>query len=403
MTEKLYYTDPYMQTFFARVLDQRSYRGKTALRLDQTAFYPESGGQPSDVGSLGPFTVVDVQEDSGEILHLIEEDQPEETSEQLEGRIDWVRRFDHMQQHTGQHILSQAFFQVTQAPTESFHMGAASSTIDLAIESLSRDQLYAVEDRANQIIFENRPIRVSFVDSESQSEIPLRKESTRTGTLRIVEIEGFDHSACGGTHCRQTGEVGLIKIRRWERVRQQARVEFFCGRRALLDYRFKNREMYQLAKLFSTAEGEVLSNIEKRLDTERQQRKEIEKLRNELLAGEAVRLARDAESIGSVRLICQEVQGYDVKELNRLASILLGDDSSQIVILGSMAQRAFVLAARSRDLESPDMNQLLKEFGPKLRGGGGGSPERAQLAGAPDADLPAALAEIRSNLLYRLK
>jgi len=248
MTERLYYSDSYLTEFRARVIAADS----TGLRvaLDRTAFYPTSGGQPFDIGTLwgtsGEARVIEVLEEDGRVLHQL--DAPL-TVEEIEGRIDWSRRFDHMQQHTGQHLLSAVFEELYAAPTLSFHMGAETSTIDIGAASLDPDRAARIEDRCAEIVAQARPVTVTYEDSAAVS--GLRKESQRTGTLRIVSIADLDRSACGGTHVRSTSEIGPVLIRKLEKVRGSVRVEFVCGLRALRQARGDYRILSDISRELS--------------------------------------------------------------------------------------------------------------------------------------------------------
>ena len=256
MTERLYYSDSYLREFRARVIEADS----TGLRvyLDRTAFYPTSGGQPFDLGTLGGpgsrARVIEVAEEEDRIVHLL--DAPihaEEVAEEVEGRIDWVRRFDHMQQHTGQHLLSAVFEELYAAPTLSFHLGVESSTIDIGVPasltSLDAARAACVEDRCAEIVAQARPIAVTYEDAAAAS--GLRKESQRTGTLRIVSIADLDRSACGGTHVASTAEIGPLLIRKLEKIRGNVRVEFVCGLRALRQARAEYRVLSEIGRELS--------------------------------------------------------------------------------------------------------------------------------------------------------
>ncbi|CUT05723.1 alanyl-tRNA editing protein, partial [Candidatus Kryptobacter tengchongensis] len=228
MTQKLYYNNSYTTQFKSKVIDVKKYNGKIALILDKTYFYPTSGGQEHDTGFINSARVVDVIElDNGEILHVIDGDVP---SGDVECKIDWDRRFSNMQQHTGQHILSRAFEILLNAETISSRLGDDIGTIDLDIETLSYDKVHEVENLANQIIWENRDVKIHYVDDTEISKFPLRKQPKVSGTIRIVEVRDFDFSPCGGTHVSRTGEIGLVKVKRWERVKGGlTRVDFVCG------------------------------------------------------------------------------------------------------------------------------------------------------------------------------
>lgn len=251
MTERLYYGDSYLTRFQARVAVSSA--DPTLVWLDRTAFYPASGGQPADTGTLAGVPVLDVvDEDDGRIAHRLAG--PLDAGlDTVEGVVDWPRRFDHMQQHTGQHLLSAVLAEQFGIATVSFHLGAAVSTIDLAVKTMP--DWVEVERAANAEVVRNRPVAISFADAAEVGE--LRKESGRTGELRIVAIEGLDRSACGGTHVRATGEIGLILLRRTEKVRDTVRLEFVCGLRAAARARADFDHLSRLSRLYSTAVDEV--------------------------------------------------------------------------------------------------------------------------------------------------
>src|SRR5258706_4845635 len=228
MTDRLYYHDPYLREFEATVLETTIHEGKTEVVLDRAAFYPTSGGQPFDVGTLSGARVLDVVDtDDGRILHIVD-CAPDGAS--VKGAIDWPRRFDHMQQHTGQHVLSAAFDRLLKARTESFHLGADCSTIDLARE-LSAAEIVRGEDEANRVVWEDRPLAIRFAGPDEIAKLPLRKESKREGTLRLIDVQDFDLSACRGTHVSRTGAIGMIAVAATERFRGGSRVTFLCGGR----------------------------------------------------------------------------------------------------------------------------------------------------------------------------
>ncbi len=227
MTERLYYHDSYLTRFRARVVDASP--DLTRVYLDRTAFYPTSGGQPFDTGTLGGAAVTDVIDEGERIAHVTASPV---TEVEVEGVVDQARRLDHMSQHTGQHLLSAVFIQLLDAPTVSFHLGAETCTIDIQRDGLTADDIRAVEKRANELVLENRPVTVEFRDAAA--DLSLRKPAERSGELRIVSIAGLDRSACGGTHVRFTGEIGPILIRKLDRIRGTVRVEFVCGLRAVL-------------------------------------------------------------------------------------------------------------------------------------------------------------------------
>src|SRR5438034_3396828 len=242
MTKRLYYTDSYLREFRAHVVERSG--GK--IYLDRTAFYPTSGGQPFDTGSIAGAPVVDVVDEGERIAHVLG---AAIDLDEVSCRLNWERRFDHMQQHSGQHLLSAVMLDLFGMATRSVHFGASSSTLDLDASSLSADQVSAAELRANQVVFENRPVNVLFADSAE--DLGLRKASDRAGVLRVITIEGLDRSACGGTHVRATGEIGPVLIRKLDKVRSAVRVEFLCGLRALRRARAAFEALSKIAQVFS--------------------------------------------------------------------------------------------------------------------------------------------------------
>jgi alanyl-tRNA synthetase len=255
VTERLYYADSYLTGFDAAVID-RAESGRRVY-LDRTAFYPTSGGQPHDTGRLGDAEVVDVVEEGERVAHLLAEPL---TAERVAGRIDWGRRFDHMQQHTGQHLLSAVLAELYGFATVSVHFGHEASTLDVDTAALTTDQVATAELRANVIVSENRPVTVTLEDATAAT--GLRKPSDRTGVIRVVTIGDLDRSACGGTHVRATGETGPILIRKLERVRKAVRVEFLCGQRAIRRARADHDLLTRLATVFSAAPDELPALVE---------------------------------------------------------------------------------------------------------------------------------------------
>jgi alanyl-tRNA synthetase len=274
MTERLYYQDSYLRQFDAAcVLSIETSKGFEVI-LDQTAFYPTSGGQPHDLGLIQESPIREVYEsEEGEIIHCISKPVDGEV---LKCSVDWVRRFDHMQQHTGQHILSQAFVRACRLDTVGFHMGTTYASIDLNTQSIDNHQLRQAEDLANSIVYENRPVKLKIVSPQAAPALGLRKESQRVGPLRIVEIDEFDVSACGGTHVRLTSEVGEIVVRKVERVNRQTRIEFVCGRRALESHRTVLSNLDAIANKLSVGGSETAERVEKQIEEARQLRKQLQ-------------------------------------------------------------------------------------------------------------------------------
>ncbi len=266
-TERLYYNDSHLLEFDARVIDLSEREdGTLAVTLDRTAFYPTGGGQPNDTGMLGEALVVDcIDDDDKGVLHLIRGPAPQ-IGDSVHGKIDRLRRLDHLQQHTGQHILSAAFVKLFEAPTRSFRVLEHECEIDVALEDPSDERIEQAVDLANQIIWECRPIQIRQVASAEAASLPLRKEPAREGELRVIEIEEFDLTPCGGTHARSTGEVGVIAVRSWERAKGLTRIQFMAGVRVLNDYRRANRTARATAELFSAGREDAPALVAKLIE-----------------------------------------------------------------------------------------------------------------------------------------
>ena len=324
MTNRLYYNDPHQQAFEASVTTVAEVAGRVQVTLDRTAFYPTSGGQPSDRGRLGPWPVVDVVDlDDGDIAHLIESTDAASVhvGQAVTGVIDWARRFDHMQQHTGQHMLSAAFDRLMQVRTVSFHLGSDRSTIDLARE-VTVGEIAGAEVEANRIVWENRPVSIRYATAGEAATLSLRKETIRGGTLRLIEIPDFDLSACGGTHVGQTGAVGMVVATAWERFKGGTRLEFLCGGRALRGFRDMREVVASASRLLSVAPADVPAAVERLQDESREQRRVGGVLNAELIGLRADRLAADAEVVTRGRLVLAAVNA-DANGLKALASALV--------------------------------------------------------------------------------
>lgn len=386
MTELLYYLDSYTVQFRAHVVERLDVNGLMALILDRTYFYPTSGGQPHDLGLIDQIAVreVFVREEDGAVLHLVAE-APQE--DDVQGTIDWSRRFDHMQQHSGQHILSQAFVRVADATTVGFHMGADSSTLDLDTSSLTEQDIREAEILANEVVWQNRPLMVRFVTYAEAQDMPLRKlpVATRDGMLRLVAIDAFDLSACGGTHVSRTGEVGAIKVVKTERLGENSRVEFLCGGRALADYDHKHRILARLSNEMTTGYWEVENSISRLRDELKQANRRLRKQSEQLAQFEADNLIKNATRYGETLIIRQAFAERKPQDLRRLASQLTAHNGV-IVLFGLAGDKTQLLFARSDDVAIP-INDILTEVLPTLgEAAGGGSAKFAQ-GGGPSRTL----------------
>jgi alanyl-tRNA synthetase len=377
MTERLYYHDSYLRDFSARVVET-SGDGVTAY-LDRTAFYPTSGGQPFDTGSIADVPVIEVVDEGDRIAHRLAA--PLRLTA-VAGTIDWRRRFDHMQQHTGQHLLSAVFEELFALHTVSFHLGQESSTIDLEGGPVDGRIIQEAEQRANEVVFENRPVAVEF---QHAAEVQgLRKASEREGTLRIVAIEGLDRSACGGTHVRATGEIGPILIRKLDKIRQTVRVEFLCGSRAARRARADFEALSKIAQLFSAPADETPALVAAQLETARAADKARRKLEMDLAAYQG-REVYEATTPGpdGIRRHVRRMTAGSMEELRALAQSFTAQPKAVFVAI--LENPAAVLYAASVD-SGIDAGQAVKQALAGVGGRGGGNARLAQ-GSVPDAAL----------------
>jgi alanyl-tRNA synthetase len=385
-TEKLYFEDPARMEFEARVVERRVVDGLPAIVLDRTCFYPESGGQPWDLGRLGGAPVLRVIDEKGTILHVLEREAP---GEMLRGEVDWPRRFDHMQQHSGQHILSQAFIEEARGETRSFHLGPEASTLEIGLAAADDGLIDRVEWRANAVVFEDREVRTSFVPSELIGEVPLRRPPKVTGTIRVVEVAGFDFSACGGTHVRRTGEIGLIKILGWERIRGNLRFAFVCGGRALAACQIRTRIVRELAGRFNVLPADLPAQVERLAG-------EAKTLKKSLRTWEEAAAEREAADLAAAaageRILVRVFDDRSPESVRALALGLVRRGPFAALFAARGPERLRIFLARAEGLDV-DLRTLVGLVAPLVSGKGGGGPSLVEIAGDPKADAGAALAE----------
>jgi len=385
MTERLYYHDSYLNRFAANAVECAG--DGTIVYLDRTAFYPTSGGQPFDLGTIAGVTVRDVIDEGDRIAHVLTAPL---APGPVECSVDWTRRFDHMQQHTGQHLLSAVFEELYHLRTVSFHLGAESSTIDLEGGAADARALARVEARANQIVWENRAVAVTY--EEAASVQGLRKASEREGTLRIVSIDRLDRSACGGTHLRTTGEIGAVLLRKVEKVRQTVRVEFLCGGRAVRRARADYEALNRVAQLFSSALDDVPGVVAAQMEAGRSADKLRRKLELDLAAYQGRELYQNtAPGPDGLRRALRRATSGGLDELRALAQHFTAQ--SQAVFVATLASPPSVLLATSAD-SGVDAGQRLKAALAEAGGRGGGTASMAQ-GSVPDA---AALDQVAAAL-----
>jgi alanyl-tRNA synthetase len=405
MTTRLYYTDSYLTSFTARVTERGEVDGHPSVRLDRSAFYPTSGGQAHDTGSLDGVAVIDVRvaEDGG-VLHLLAGPLLEDAGE-VTGVIDWPRRFDHMQQHSGQHLLSQAFDRLLGLETVSVHFGDELCTVDLAGDALDADGLAAVERHANEIVWENRAIRAYEVGDAELASVPLRRAPKVTGKIRIVEIDGYDWSACGGTHVASTGSIGPIALLRVERSRgnpstsagHRSRVYFVCGARAVADSRRRRQLLADAAALLDTAVEDVPTLLAARQERLKEQERLLRAMQEELLGYRAQSLLAEAERVGDVRLVAGVMADLDPAGLKSLAAGLVTNPGVVALLACGAEGKGTAIFARSSDVDL-HAGQLLRTILPRFGGGGGGRPDFAQGGGVDGGRLAELVAMARQEV-----
>jgi alanyl-tRNA synthetase len=393
-TVRLYYHDSYQTHFAARIVERYLANGQEVAILDQTALYPASGGQPADRGCVAGIPVVDVI-DAGDVVQHVLAQQVAADITQVTGLVDWNRRFDHMQQHTGQHILSQAFQRVIDARTVSFHLGNDYSTIDLDRPDIAWSDAGEVETAANDVVFQNVPIRVHFVESDDMERFQLRKASQRSGKIRVVEVADYDFSACGGTHVATSAEVCPIKVRRLERRGQTTRVEFVCGRRALSDYRRLATIGRSVADTLKMRIEDVPAAIDRLVAVRESLTDEVEQLRRANVEFEAAALAATALSRGERRVVRLEMADRTIDQARHLAITLARHGVFALVaVRGDRPQLIFARPGEQSDDVATILRATMQRFG----GRGGGTSALAQGVLADAADLTEALNFAESQL-----
>lgn len=392
--EKLYYDDPYLKHFSAQVVARREIDGRPAIALDRTAFYPGGGGQPCDRGTLNDMPVLDVTESDGQIWHVLAET-PWPLHHEIQGVLDWPWRRDLMENHSGQHVLSQAFIRVAEAETVGWHLSPNSVTIDLDQSELDEETLDRAELLANEVLARNFAISARFVDEAELPALQLRKQPDVTGPLRLVEIAGFDRVACGGTHVASTAEIGLIKILRAERRGGETRIHFLCGSRALEDYRRKHRLVRNLASRFSRGEDELLEATDKLQAENQAARKALRSAQDALVDAEAERLWGSARQQPAVRIITGTYDDWEAEQVKRLALALRSRPGCFIALAaGNPPQVTFT---RSEDVQA-DAGRLLRQALEAVGGRGGGRNDYAQ-GRAPSIEAVGQLFAVLTDLL----
>ncbi|PDY88780.1 alanyl-tRNA editing protein [Bacillus toyonensis] len=379
LEQKLYYIDAYTKDFTTKIIKQ-DYDKEDNLYvvLNETAFYPTGGGQPYDTGTLNGTLVTNVEEVNGEIRHFIAEQL--ETAE-VEGKINWERRFDHIQQHAAQHILSAAFWDHFNIPTIGFHLGKDTVTIDLETENLPAETIEKAVQIANNIVFENHPIRIQWMNLEEAKTLPLRKEPTLTENIRVVIIENFDYNGCGGTHPRRTGEVGLIQVLNWERNKGGIRLTFIAGWRTLKLMGQQQQIMKDVSKQLNSSETDIPAKVAQLLISQKENEKAIQTMNEKLLFAEANELLQQPAEIHAGFLISKVFINRSMQEVAKLSAIIIEQQEHAItyfVIENDDKLQCILACGKTVTL---DMNALLKDALPAIEGKGGGNKKSARGGG----------------------
>lgn len=404
MNDRLYYTDSFLSEFDAQVSEVQA-TPRPAVILESTAFYPTSGGQVFDTGWLeangARMRVVEVAEQGGRILHYLESVPAElAPGAQVHGSIDLPRRRDHMQQHSGQHVLSAAFIRLFEMPTVSFHMGDEACTIDLDTKTASAEQIDRAEDLANQVVMEDRRIDIRFVGLEEARGLGLRKlPPVEREQLRLIDIRDFDLTACGGTHVRSTGQIGAILVRKTEKVRQGVRVEFVCGGRALAAARRDRLALNEAASVLSAHIWEMPQQVRKLAEEGKAARKLRSELLNELAELHAARLLQETPEANGFHLVVRTFPDRDLEFIKLLAQKLVRTEGKRAVaLLGAGEGSPALVFAQTAGLAF-DMGALMKEALAATGGRGGGTKDMAQGGVARAEIIDSVLAKLRSRVL----
>ncbi len=392
MTKRLFENNAYSRRFQAGVLAERTVNGRQAVLLDQTLFFPESGGQPYDTGKLNDVPVVSVSEEEGELLHHLEGRL--EVGMRVEGEIDWERRFDHMQQHSGQHILSQAFLRVAKAPTIGFHLGSEVSQIDLDASGLSGTLIRQTEALANRVVFENRPVTVRYVSRDELEGVILRREPKVQGMIRLVDVEGFECTGCCGTHVGRTGEIGLIKVVRADRYKGGMRISFAAGKRALSDYQKKTEILDEACRLFSVSEADLVRKCMKDQEETALIQKRLKGVLQEKLGFESDQLYSEAQ--GTVKTIIHIFCGREFADVMTILRMLIRKPDV-IALFGIESDSPSLLFGRSDSLHV-DLRPHMEYACGLIHGKGGGSASLVQGRGTRHEDLPGVLESVKERI-----
>lgn len=391
MRELLYYQDSMMHQFTAQVVGTGIEDARPYIVLSNTAFYPTGGGQPHDTGMINDLKVVDVEKIDEEIRHYVEGSPGALTGEVI-GRIDWERRFDHMQQHCGQHILTAAFVELFDFPTVSFHLGTELLTIDIATAQITEEQLAQAEKRANEIVLENRPIETKWVSKEELSNYPLRKDVSVDEDIRLVIIPDFDYNGCGGTHPTSTGQVNSIKIMGTEKMKKNTRISFVCGNRVLSQLAMRKNVLSNVARQLSVPEENAADALRKVFNDIKVTEKALDDAQNQLLEYEAKALVEAGRTSG---IVAASFENRTVQALQKLGRAVVSKMEDGICLLvAENDDKLQFIAARGNQVDK-SMKDISGAILPLINGKGGGNDAFVQGGGEKSVSAGELLVEMR--------
>ncbi len=383
-TERGYQTDPFCWVFDANITGRVGLSdGRKGVLLDKTYFYPTGGGQDHDTGTLGDAHVTDViVDDEGNVVHVVDR---EPAGTHVPARIDGARRFAFMQHHSGQHLLSQAFDRELGLETVSAHISIDSpATIDLQAADVSDDQVARVERAANGVIYQDLPIKSYFVPEGQIAAVPLRRAPKVKGVVRIVEIESYDYSACGGTHCTSTGMIGIVKVLKWERRGDKVRIHFAAGERAFQYFQDYYSILTRISQTFNTSPESVMPLIERLLQVQQAQQKDLQELQEMRMAMESSQLVARAEMLDGIKVVLANMRDRAVRDLRALASTLQ-NEPGVIALLASYDGEKLTLTVTCAADTGVNANELIRMQLAQIGGRGGGDARLAQGGGTAEA------------------
>jgi len=399
MTRKLYWENPYLHETEASIIKKEKKEGKYHVRLDRTIFYPDmSGGQPGDVGTINGERVIETIEHEDGLTHILES---QVTGPKVKLSIQSDHRFDMMQQHTGQHLLSGVLYNLLGGETISFHLGKDYSSIDVTLTDMDHEEASNVEALCNRIIQSNFKVKTYIVNQEKLRLLPVRKAPSVDTNIRMVEIDGFDYSPCGGTHVNHTGELGLLKITKWDHYKGNLRIQFLTGQRAFVDYSSKFKSVRSISNLLSSSDDNIEAKVEKILMDKINLEKEVRSGREELISARSSVLVEGSEKIGDMSLISKVYDNFDFKALSHLGSHISNNYERVVQIYGiSNDGLGQFIISKSKDI-SIDLGNVYKQLAGEFKLKGGGNTNTVQ-GSVPTVNLDSLLQRAREIITQGL-